>query len=208
MHARANFDTGSPWYVAHTKPRQEFTAVENLRRQGYKTFVAMLYRSKKRRGHWERIEEVCFPRYVFFSPGSPRQGLATLRSTVGVGSLVSFGQRPATIATDVLHALQAMELAGLQCGYDDAPVHPFSVGDAVQIDTGPLSGLVGIVAASGIERVGVMLSLLGRERQVECLADALSRAAQKCEAVKGADMSQCDAFAWESWQGDFATIGQ
>ena len=174
MHARANFDTGSPWYVAHTKPRQEFTAVENLQRQGYKTFVAMLYRSKKRRGQWMRIEEVCFPRYVFFSPANPRQGLATVRSTIGVSSLVSFGQKPATIATEVLHALQAIERAGLQCSNDDAPVHPFSVGDAVQIDTGPLSGLVGIVAASGIERVGVMLSLLGREKQVEYPADALS----------------------------------
>ena len=79
--AADSFDTGSPWYVAHTKPRQEFTAVANLQRQGYKTYVPMLYRSKKRRGHWERIEEVCFPRYVFFSPGSPRQGLATVRSS-------------------------------------------------------------------------------------------------------------------------------
>ena len=169
-----DFATGSPWYVAHTKPRQESTAVANLQRQGYKTYVPMLYCSKKRRGRWERIEEVCFPRYVFFSPGSPRQGLATVRSTIGVASLVSFGQKPATIATDVLHALQTMELAGQQCSNDDAPVHPFAVGDAVQIDTGPLSGLVGIVAASGIERVGVMLSLLGREKQVEYPADALS----------------------------------
>ena len=87
---------------------------------------------------------------------------------------MSFGQKPATIATDVLQALQAMELAGQQCSNDDAPVHLFSVGDTVRIDTGPLSGLVGIVAASGIERVGVMLSLLGREKQVECPADALS----------------------------------
>ena len=172
-----DFATGSPWYVAHTKPRQESTAVANLQRQGYKTYVPMLYCSKKRRGMWVRIEEVCFPRYVFFSPGSPRQGLATVRSTIGVASLVSFGQKPATIATDVLHALQTMELAGQQCSNDDAPMHPFSVGDAVQIDTGPLSGLVGIVAASGIERVGVMLNLLGREARVECLANALLRVA-------------------------------
>jgi transcriptional antiterminator RfaH len=169
-----DFDTGSPWYVAHTKPRQEFTAVMNLQRQGYGTYVPMLRRWKKRQGEWQRIEEVFFPRYVFFSPGHPRQGLATIRSTIGVASLVSFGLAPATVGRDVLLALREMEQAAQQPEEGKAPAHPFAAGDAVRIDAGPLAGLVGIVAASGIERVAVMLSLLGRETRVECPAHALS----------------------------------
>ena len=172
-----DFATGSPWYVAHTKPRQEFTAVTNLQRQGYKTYVPVMYCRKKLRGQWERIEEAYFPRYVFFSPSDPGQGLATVRSTIGIASLVSFGQKPATVGKDVLDALQQLERSALRLDDEASHVHPFMVGDAVQIDAGPLSGLVGIVAASGFERVGVMLNLLGREARVECLANALLRVA-------------------------------
>ena len=178
----------APWLTIRTQPTAltparpgtwlipspgRSSAVANLQRQGYEPMFPMLYRFTKRRGQWVRIEEVCFPRYVFFSPGSPRQRPCDgAQYVIGVASLVSFGQKPATIGDGGAQCAPGDGARG-QCSNDDAPVHPFSVG-MLYIDTGPLSGLVGIVAAGGIERVGVMLSLLGREKQVECPADALS----------------------------------
>lgn len=167
-----NFDTGSPWYVAHTKPRQEAVAELNLQRQGFATYVPLHTTWKKRRGAWLKVQEVCFPRYLFFSPGSVRQGIDTVRSTIGVSSLVRFGMEPATIAPAVLVALHALELR--QNATQEAPgASPFVAGEAVCVDSGPLAGLVGIVAESSQQRVAVMLSLLGREKRVVFSAEAL-----------------------------------
>lgn len=170
-----DFETGSPWYVAQTKPRQEATAVMHLQRQGYKTYLPMLTRWKKRHGEWCRVQEVCFPRYMFFSPGRPQQGLGSVRSTQGVSSLVTFGQIPATIGGDVLVALNQLEQMRIRQETTEKPTHPFAVGNTVRIESGPLSGLTGIVSASSTERVAVMLSLLGREISVGIAANTLSR---------------------------------
>lgn len=170
-----DFETGSPWYVAQTKPRQESTAVMHLQRQGYKTYLPMLTRWKKRHGQWCRVQEVCFPRYMFFSPGRPQQGLGPVRSTQGVSSLVAFGQIPATIERDVLVALNQLEQMRARQEAIEKAVSPFAAGDTVRIESGPLSGLTGIVSASSTERVAVMLSLLGREKSINIAANALSR---------------------------------
>jgi transcriptional antiterminator RfaH len=170
-----DFETGSPWYVAQTKPRQESTAVMNLHRQGYKTYLPMLANWKKRHGQWCRVHEVCFPRYIFFSPGKPQQSISPVRSTQGVSSLVTFGQIPATIGGDVLVALNQLEQMHIRLEVADKPTNPFAVGDTVRIESGPLAGLTGIVSVSSTERVAVMLSLLGREKSVSIAANALSR---------------------------------
>lgn len=170
-----DFETGSPWYVAQTKPRQEATAVMHLQRQGYKTYLPMLTRWKKRHGQWCRVQEVCFPRYMFFSPGRPQQGISPVRSTQGVSSLVAFGQIPATIGGDVLMALNQLEQMRARQEAAEKPANPFAVGDTVRIESGPLSGLTSIVSASSTERVAVMLSLLGREKGISIAAGALSR---------------------------------
>lgn len=167
-----NFDTGSPWYVAHTKPRQEAVAERNLQRQGFVTYLPRHTSWKKRRGAWLRVQAACFPRYLFFSPGNVRQGLDTVRSTIGVSALVRFGMAPATIGADVLAALH--ELEQRRNATAEAPgASPFVAGAAVCVDSGPLAGLVGIVAESSHERVAVMLSLLGREKRVVFGVEAL-----------------------------------
>jgi transcriptional antiterminator RfaH len=111
------------WYAAHTKPRQETTATEHLARQGYEVYLLMYKiwpKPLKRRavsavvapapasGLWTRLEPM-FSRYVFFKPTCPAQSLSPARSTHGVCTLVSFGQGPAPVHTQLIEHIWSLE---------------------------------------------------------------------------------------------------
>lgn len=166
----SQFDT-SLWLVVYTKPRQESIALENLLRQAYEAWLPMHTCWHRRRGQWHKKVAPMFPRYLILRPGSERQGIASVRSTLGVSGLVRFGHRLATIAEPVVDRLRAVE-AQLAIQPDEH-TSPFSTGDCVRLVDGPLRGLEGIVACAARDRVAVLLTLLGREKEVVVSPDTL-----------------------------------
>ena len=55
------------WYVAHTKPREEFRALENIERQGFEPYLPTLRRDKIIRGALAVKIEPLFARYLFIN---------------------------------------------------------------------------------------------------------------------------------------------
>lgn len=162
------------WYVCLTKPRQELVAVRKLEEQGYQVFLPMLARwERNKKSGWARKLQVMFPRYAFVRCRRVEQSIAPVRSTPGVSGLVAFGNTPATLDEATLDAIRS--LAEQRADGDDG-IAPFRTGDNVVIDDGPLKGLCGIVSAVAVERVTVLLSLLGREKPVAIPADHLTLA--------------------------------
>ena len=160
-----------PWYVVHTKPRQERIALENLARQGYYVYLPHLKVLKNWRGPRQIGFEPLFPRYLFFQPGRAEQSIAPVRSTLGVTSVVRFGGVPAVLPPGTIdsirdfesrqHAANIAELSGLQPGR------------TVVITSGPLAGLEGLVAMVSRQRVIVLMRLLGEETKVRLSPDEL-----------------------------------
>ena len=164
--------------MAHTKPRQETTATEHLARQGYEVYL-LLYKiwpkPLKRRavsavvapapasGLGTRLEPM-FPRYVFFKPGSPAQNLSPARSTHGVCTLVSFGQGPAPVHTQLIEHIWSLEALRNQAALQD--LTPFQSGTAVRLKGERLQALQGLVITSSAQRVTVLLEILGRPTAV------------------------------------------
>ncbi|WEN42090.1 Transcription antitermination protein RfaH [Thauera sp. GDN1] len=165
-----------PWYVVLTKPRQEHHAAEQLRRQGYTVYLPMHHTWQRRQGVWRCEQAVWFARYLFVSTaGQGRLSVAPIRSTRGVSALVGFGAALAVLPQPVVVHLMQLEAQARRQPADG--ISPFRPGDAVHIDTGPLAGLGGIVASSARQRVEVLMTLLGQERQVSCSPDLLRRVA-------------------------------
>jgi len=162
----------SPWYVCLTKPRQEAYAVSKLREQGYEVYMPLLEGWARRAGRWTKTQSVMFPRYAFVRPGEPGQGVAAIRSTPGVTSLVKFGPVLALISHERLGALQGLlaERAAV------APQQPLQSGQQVVFASGPLQGMTGIISAVAAERVTVLMTLLGQEQRVAGPADNLALA--------------------------------
>ena len=147
------------WFVVHTKPRQEQRALENLQRQGFAAWLPMLSVEKFRRGRLEKVAEPMFSRYLFIRLDMEQSNWSPIRSTLGVSKLVSFGNRPAVVADELIDALQQLP--------EQAPQRLFQPGQQVKIVSGPLRGLEGIYhQPDGELRAMVLIELLNKQHRI------------------------------------------
>ena len=161
------------WYVVATKPRQEAVAEDHLMRQGYSTLLPTVHIKKRRRGKWQQITEPTFPGYVFVGLEPGRDDMASIRSTQGCRDLVRFGQQPAVVHEDIVKALQMGNSA--QRDSNDKAKDPFSPGDVVMIEDGPLQGLSAVYCMNkGADRAQVLIRLLGRAQHLNINIDSVS----------------------------------
>jgi transcriptional antiterminator RfaH len=152
------------WYAVHTKPRQETVASEHLSRQGFETHAPVILAPRRRRGRWSEVVQPLFPGYLFVRLDLEHQNTAPIRSTRGVTGLVRFGGLPTPVPQGVVERLVA---AGTACEGAVRLEYLFQPGDRVEIVSGALAGLEAVfLAASGQERVRVLLEMLGRENRV------------------------------------------
>ncbi len=159
------------WYVVKSKPHKESAAVENLERQGYTTYCPQITHAKRTRGRWRAVAEPLFPRYLFVQLNVGEDDFAPIRSTIGISSLVRFGNVPANIPQQVITAIQNQE----QQLERQVVNHPnWKPGDEVEIIEGPFAGLKGVFEKkNGEERVIVLLNLLGRNNNVAVAINAV-----------------------------------
>jgi transcriptional antiterminator RfaH len=150
----------SNWYLIHTKIRQERVALENLERQGFECFLPLIRAEKLRRGSLQIIQEALFPRYLFIRLGTglESQSWAPIRSTLGVGRLVTFGQIPAKIDDELIAAMQS------QSEGSEVVLRHFEPGEQVVVTDGPFVGVEAIYQmADGEGRVMLLLNILSKQ---------------------------------------------
>ncbi len=150
----------SNWYLIHTKIRQERVALENLERQGFECFLPLIRAEKRRRGALQIVQEALFPRYLFIRLGTglEAQSWASIRSTLGVSRLVTFGQIPAKIDDDLIAAMQS------QSEGSDVVLRHFEPGEQVVVADGPFVGVEAIYQmADGEGRVMLLLNILSKQ---------------------------------------------
>lgn len=153
-----------PWYVVHTKVRQEQTACDNLVRQGYVVYLPRIKILKRIRGHQKVQQEPLFPRYLFLQPGSTAHSIAPVRSTLGVTTMVRFGQEPAVMRPETLKSIHDFEVH--RNAAKDEDISPFQPGERIRVASGPFIGLEGLVSDVSQERVVVLMQLLGQDTRV------------------------------------------
>jgi transcriptional antiterminator RfaH len=162
------------WYLIHSKLGAEREAQLHLQRQQYQTYLPRLLQRVRRRGQLRMQVAPLFPRYLFLQLDEGRECLAPVRSTSGVADVVRFGGRFATVPDRIIEALRAREdpETGLHSLCLPARLTP---GTHVRIEAGAFAGLEGVFGrAEGGERVVVLLTLLGQEREVHLPAEVVS----------------------------------
>jgi len=153
-----------PWYVVHTKVRQEQTASDNLTRQGYAVYLPRIKILKRSSGRQKLQQEPLFPRYLFVQPGSTAHSIAPVHSTLGVTTVVRFGREPAVMRPETLKGIR--ELEARRNAARDEDISPFQPGERVKVAAGPLTGLQGLISDVSQERLIVLMHLLGQDTRV------------------------------------------
>ncbi|MDR2015535.1 MAG: transcription/translation regulatory transformer protein RfaH [Azoarcus sp.] len=148
------------WYLLHTKPRQEKTALMHLKQQGYVCYLPQLRTERLRRRKLAVVDVPLFSRYLFIrlGQGEKDKSWGPIRSTVGVSQLVRFGERLAHADESLIEMLKAREDA-----FYSAPERIFNPGDTVQISEGPFSGLDAVYQMpDGEQRALVLIEFLSK----------------------------------------------
>ena len=149
------------WYLIHTKPGRESTALANLDRQGYQAFLPLVRRTVRSRGRYRERTEPLFPRYLFLYLDATDENWHPIHSTIGVSRLVRFGTWPAMVPEAIVEELrQQADETGIVT--TDGPKE-LERGQEVRVIDGPFAGCAGIVQNENArERVDILLSLVGQ----------------------------------------------
>lgn len=153
------------WYLIHSKPRQERVAGEQLERQGYEIYLPLASVRRRRRNRTIRIIDPMFPRYLFIHLSNETDDWRPIRSTVGVSTLVRFGDMPAKIPDSLITELQVREDTD---GIQILPDLEYRQGDRVRIAEGPMEGFEGVFQCrTGKERVLLLLEIAQKTVRIE-----------------------------------------
>ena len=125
-------------------------------------FLPRISLSKQRRGRWQTVVEALFPGYLFVHLDLDSQNVAPIRSTRGVLGLVRLGGEVRAVPDGIIDELRARQIDG---SIELRPV--FKPNDPVILVDGPMAGLNAVFKAqTGLERVTILLEILGRTNVV------------------------------------------
>jgi len=161
------------WFLVHTHPRREGKAEFHLRAQGFTTYLPQFRRTIRHARQLRTILAPLFPRYLFLILDLERDRWLSVRSTVGVSSLVTCEGRPIPVPIGVVEALIERSEGNLTT-FDPVLVE----GQSVRILSGPFADFVGMLERlDGAGRVRVLLEMMGTVVPVALHRSALSPAA-------------------------------
>lgn len=167
-----NDPEGAPpaWYVIQCKGGESFRAAENLVNQGYEVFHPVLNSQRKRQGKLTTVTEPLFPYYLFICLDQLVSNWRPIRSTRGVLRLLTFGDRPVAVPSQLVDTLRAQS-------HRKEGIHSyFSAGEKVTITDGPFKDLEAIFThCKGEERAIVLLNVLNRPQHLEVPLEILSK---------------------------------
>jgi transcription antitermination factor NusG len=155
-------NSGSTWYAVYTRHQHEKTVAQLLAMKGFRTLLP-LYQAVHAWADRSKIVHLpLFPCYVFIRGGLERR--LHILTTPGIRGLVSCGRRPAAIAPHEIEAFQRVVGNGFR-----VEPHPLlKCGDWVQVKSGPLQGIRGLlVRKKSVWRLVLSVEILGKAAAVE-----------------------------------------
>lgn len=158
------------WLVAYTLPRHEKAVQEQLSLRGIESFLPLYSRASRWKDRMMHLQLPLFPCYVF-ARVPLRQRVRVLESP-GVVRLVGFNGHPAALPDTEIESLQrALEARAAE------PYPYLTAGRRVQVTSGPLQGIEGIVVRRKNNlRIVVSIDCILRSVSLEIQASELREA--------------------------------
>lgn len=160
------------WFCVQSRPKHEHIAAANLRSTLQLMVFSPRVRFRRRLPSgpvW--VSEALFPTYVFAQVTTAAE-FDQVRYSAGVKDIVHFGCDYPAVPGEVIDELRT------RVGAEETVVHAmeFVPGDAVNVQSGPFAGLEAVVLRPmpARQRVRVLLTVLGRQTQVELDSERLS----------------------------------
>jgi len=150
------------WYALQVRTRYERVVAEYLSGLDYEWFLPLCKDRKRWSDRVKQVELPLFPGYLFCR--FDVQSRLPILKTPGVVQIVGYNRQPVPVDESEMAAIQTLVSSGVPnqlCSFVE-------IGDRVQIESGPLRGLEGILIESrGRHKLVLSVTLLQRSVAVE-----------------------------------------
>ena len=164
------------WLVVNARPNREQTAVVNLARQGYEPYCPQIAKLIRHARTSVVKPRPLFPGYVFVRHHPEQTLWRPILSTIGVRSLVRFGDQLGRLDDAFVAALRQCERDGVVV----APAAVYEIGQNVEVLLPAFAGVIGkIMAIDDMSRITVLIEMMQRSVKLKVTADKLA-------SIKGA----------------------
>lgn len=158
------------WYAAYTKPRFEKKVAEHLAKKKINYYLPLIKTLKQWSDRKKWVEEPAFKSYIFVNVSE--EDVKHLTMVDGIIKVIAFNGKPQPIPEDQIQTLQLLlnnpELIEIS--------HSLVDGDNVEITTGPLAGIKGVITTTDSPKnVAVNINILGRSILAQIPAYALKK---------------------------------
>ena len=154
-------DKDNIWILVYTKPNQETRANDNLRNQGFKTFLPLI--SSSNRDDESKNLKPVFPRYIFVQLDLNSGKWNSIKSSYGVSGIVMFGEEFTPIPYEIIKSLK--KKLDAEDIYEEKVLDTdYKKGDKLTIKEGKFAGIEAIfLSKKSKDRVRLLLNLLNTQ---------------------------------------------
>ena len=146
------------WFVAQIKPNSYDSAIQNLERQGFETFLPMTSITQRHKNKFVVKNVYVFPGYMFVCFDPHIISWTKINSTYGVSKILSFNKKPSEISSDLILALQTK----YKINSNSKQMEKLQKGDSIKFYTGPFTDLIAKVEGTDEKnRIWILLEGIG-----------------------------------------------
>ena len=161
------------WLCVMCKTQQEFTAEDNLKRQGFTVYLPTAPNKSRKQGRVTTDIKAMFPGYLFLEADLEHQDLSVIRSTLGCIAFLRHGVRPAVLPNQVMASIREAE----DVLHGRFEINQwFSPGSKYELLEQGFNGHTAtFLALDGRERARVLVMLLNSEHKVKIPVSSLGQ---------------------------------
>ena len=146
------------WFIAQIKPNSYHTAIQNLERQGFETFLPMMEITQRQKNKFVVKNVYVFPGYMFVCFDPHTITWTKINSTYGVSKILTFSNKPAEISSDLILELKNR----YEIKSNSMQKEKLQKGDSIKFYTGPFADLIAKVeSVDEKNRIWILLEAMG-----------------------------------------------
>jgi transcriptional antiterminator RfaH len=152
------------WFVAQIKPNSYQTAIQNLERQGFETFLPKMEITQRQKNRFLVKNVYVFPGYMFVCFDPHIIDWVKINSTYGVSKILAFNKKPSEISSDLILELKIR----YEINSNSTQKEKLQKGDSIKFSTGPFADLIAKVeSVDERHRIWVLLESMGGNQRLK-----------------------------------------
>ena len=152
------------WVIAQIKPNSYQTAIQNLERQGFETFLPKMDITQKQKNKFLVKKVFVFPGYIFVCFDPHIITWTKINSTYGVSKILASNNKPSEISSELIMELKIR----YEIKSNSFQKEKLQIGDSIKFYRGIFTDLIAKVeSVDNKNRIWVLLEGMGGRRRIK-----------------------------------------